>query len=62
MTIVFSVENLQYVRHDRRSLFMEMLQGLKLRSKWSSDRGLPPKAAFPHNLQLVYRFKGKMLF
>lgn len=33
--------------------------GLKLRSKWSSDRGLLPKAAFPHNLQLVYKFKGK---
>ena len=49
MTTIFSVPNLQYVRHDRRSLFMEMLQGLKLHSKWSSDRGLLPKEAFPHN-------------
>ena len=62
MTTIFSVANLQYVRHDCRSLFMEMLQGLKLCSKWSPYRGLLPKATFPHNLQLVYRFKDKMLF
>lgn len=33
--------------------------GLKLPSQWSSDRGLLSKAAFPHNLQLIYKFKGK---
>lgn len=33
--------------------------GSELPSKWSTDRGLLSKAAFPHNFQLVYKFKGK---